>query len=116
MHELSIAESILRSVREHADERGGQRLSRVGVLVGDTSGVNADALNFCFGLVLKDTGLEGAALEIERVQVRFRCESCGSEFLPVDFGPRCLSCGAEAARLVAGDELRLSFLEFEDLN
>jgi hydrogenase nickel incorporation protein HypA/HybF len=114
MHELSIAESILDSVRSHAAVQGGRRVCRVGVRIGDTSGVNADALEFCFGLAAKDTQLEGATLEIERVPVRFRCGACAEEFLPVDFGPRCPSCGAEAGRLVGGDELGLSFLEFEE--
>ena len=114
MHELSIAQSILDSVREHAAEHNGRRVRRVGVRVGETSGVNADALEFCFGLTVKGTELEGVVLDLERVPVRFQCHACSHQFVPVDFMPGCPACRAGAGRLVGGDELGLSFLELED--
>jgi hydrogenase nickel incorporation protein HypA/HybF len=114
MHELSIAESIADSVRQHAALRGGRRVRRIGVRVGDTSGVNAEALDFCFAIVVRGTDLEGAALDLERVPVRFRCEACGHEFEPAEFDPRCPACGVERGRLSGGDELSLAYLELDD--
>ena len=114
MHELSIAQSIVDSVREQAALHGGRRVLRVGVRVGETSGVNAEALEFCFGITVQDTELSGAALDLERVPVRFACEACGADFTPIDFAPICPSCGSGRGRMVAGDELALAFLELED--
>ena len=114
MHELSIAQSILDSVREQAALHQGRRVLRVGVRVGETSGVNADALAFCFGMTVQDTEFSGVALELERVPIRFRCDDCGHEFTPVDFDARCPGCRGGQGRMVGGDELALSFLELED--
>lgn len=114
MHELSIAESIVDAVRRQPLVREGRRVARIGVRVGDTSGVNAEALAFCFEVALRGTELDGAALDLERVPVRFRCNDCAHEFEPVDFDPRCPSCGADRGRLVGGDELSLAYLEMEE--
>jgi hydrogenase nickel incorporation protein HypA/HybF len=113
MHELSIAQSIVDSAREHAAEHAGRRVLRIGVRVGEISGVNADALDFCFGMTVKDTELEGAALDLERIPVRFRCEACAAEFPAADFTVGCPSCASQTTRLVSGDELALSYLELE---
>jgi hydrogenase nickel incorporation protein HypA/HybF len=113
MHELSIAQSIVDSARQHAAQHAGRRVLRIGVRVGEISGVNADALDFCFGMTTKDTELEGAALDVERIPVRFRCDACTAEFAAADFTVACPSCASGETRLVAGDELALSFLEME---
>jgi hydrogenase nickel incorporation protein HypA/HybF len=114
VHELSIAESILESVRRQPAVREGRRVGRIGVRVGETSGVNAEALAFCFDIAVRGTELDGAALDLERVPVRFRCDTCGHEFEPVDFNPLCPSCGAERGQLVGGDELALIYLELQE--
>ena len=113
MHELSIAQSIVDAAREQAAAHGGRRVLRIGVRVGELSGVAVDALQFCFGMTVKDTDLDGAALEPEAVPVRYRCGSCAHEFHPVEFLPRCPACGVDGSVMVAGDELGLSFLELE---
>ncbi len=113
MHELSIAQSIADSAREHAARNGGRHVLRIGVRVGEISGVAAEALTFCFGMTVKGTDLDGALLELEPVEVRYRCAACQHEFHPVEFLPDCPACGSAGASMVAGDELGLSFLELE---
>lgn len=113
MHELSIAQSIADAAREHASLHGAHRVLRIGVRVGEISGVAADALQFCFGMTVKDTDLDGALLELEAVPVRFRCAACRHEFHPAEFLADCPACGSTGASMVAGDELGMSFLELE---
>ena len=113
MHELSIAQSIVDSAREHAALNGGRRVLRIGVRVGEISGVAVDALEFCFGMTVKDTDLDGAALDLEQIPVRYRCGSCAHEFQPAEFLADCPACGHAGSAMVAGDELGLSFLELE---
>lgn len=113
MHELSIAQSIADSALEHASQHGGRRVLRIGVKVGEISGVNADSLEFCFGMTVKDTQLDGAALDLERIPVRFRCEGCAAEFPAEDFTVACPACTSKETRIIAGDELALSYLELE---
>jgi len=113
VHELSIAQSIVDSALEQAAAHGGRRVLRVGVRVGELSGVAIDALQFCFGMTVKDTELDGATLEPEAVPVVYRCAACAHEFRPVEFLAQCPSCGSAGASMIAGDELGLTFLELE---
>ncbi len=113
MHELSIAQSIADGAREHALRNGGRRVLRIGVRVGEISGVAVEALQFCFDMTVRDTDLDGAVLDLEPVPVRYRCATCGHEFHPVEFLADCPACGATGASMVAGDELGMSFLELE---
>jgi hydrogenase nickel incorporation protein HypA/HybF len=113
MHELSIAQSIVDSAREHAARNDGRRVLRVGVRVGAISGVAVEALEFCFEMTVKGTDLDGAGLDLERVPVRFRCRGCAHEFQPVDFEAACPACGGGDASMIAGDELALAYLELE---
>jgi len=113
MHELSIAQSIVDSAREHAAAHGGRRVLRIGVRVGEISGVAVESLEFCFGMTVKDTDLDGATLDLEPVPIRYRCASCRHEFRPVEFLADCPACGSVGADMIAGDELGLSFLELE---
>ncbi len=113
MHELSIAQSIADAAREHAARNGARRVLRIGVRVGEISGVAADALRFCFEMTVKHTDLDGAVLDLEPVPVGYRCASCAHEFHPVEFLGECPACGTSGASMVAGDELGMSFLELE---
>jgi hydrogenase nickel incorporation protein HypA/HybF len=113
MHELSIAQSIVDTVREHPAARQGRRVLRIGVSVGEISGVAVDALEFCFSMTVRGTEFDGAALHVEAVPVRYRCDGCGREFHPREFVAECPACGATRATMIAGDELGLSFLELE---
>jgi hydrogenase nickel incorporation protein HypA/HybF len=113
MHELSIAQSIVDSAREYAAQNGGRRVLRIGVRVGEISGVAVESLEFCFEMTVKETDLDGATLDMERILVRYRCASCQHEFHPVEFLADCPACGSSGASMVAGDELGLSFLELE---
>ncbi len=113
MHELSIAQSVIDSVRTELSSRGNPRLVAVGLRVGQVSGVQPDALRFSFEVIVRDTELEDARLDIEEVPVTSRCRACEREFPVVDFDPTCPGCGSVDTRPVAGDELQLSYLEVE---
>ncbi len=112
MHELSIAQALVDSMREEAVAHPGARVTRVGVRVGEVSGVQPDALEFAFGIVVKGTEIEQATLDIERVALRQHCEACAREFPVAEFTLACPACGA-ATRAVAGDELQMTYLELE---
>ncbi len=114
MHELSIAEAILERVAAEAERHPGARLTRVGVKVGELSGVDPEALSFGFECLVKDTPWEPLALEIQvcpRVQ---RCTACAHEFAAGLFETGCPKCGSEQTTCVAGEELDLAYMEVEE--
>ena len=114
MHELSIANSILDAVRTEAARRPGARLLKVGVRVGELSGVVPDALSFCFEALVRGSDLEPLALEIETCPRCQRCPECGRTFPVIDYEIACPDCGEGQTRCVSGDELEMAYLELEE--
>ncbi len=114
MHELSIAESILKRVKAEAVRHPGARFTRVGVRIGEVSGIDVDALSFGFEMLVKDTDWQRVALEIERCPRVQRCTACKHEFTAKDSDTRCPMCGEQFTLCIGGDELDIAFIEVED--
>jgi hydrogenase nickel incorporation protein HypA/HybF len=114
MHELGIAESILHRVQQEAAKRSGARVTKVGVRVGELSGVDPDALAFGFEVLVKDTAMEGLALEIDLRKREQRCSSCGREYESGILFSACPDCGSLNTACIGGDELEIAFIELED--
>lgn len=113
MHELGIAASILDSVHEEAGRRPGAHISKVGVRVGELSGVDADALQFGFECLVKDTEFEPLTLDVESIPRMQRCP-CGHEFRMIDYDPHCPRCGEFMTQCVSGDQLEIAYMEVEE--
>lgn len=112
MHELALAEGILDIVREYAEERGAARVSRVGLLLGELTGVEETSLAFAFEALARGTPAEGAALAMRRVPLLGRCADCGRERRVEAYTFLCPRCGG-VLELVSGRELRVEYLEME---
>ena len=115
MHELTIASAILERVEHEAGQRSGVRVARVGVRVGELSGVNPDALAFGFEMLVRSSPLEPLALDIEYCPRRQRCRACRQEFPAPESATRCPACGSPETACTSGEELDLAYLEVEDV-
>jgi hydrogenase nickel incorporation protein HypA/HybF len=111
MHELSIAESIVRIADAHA---AGRRVSKVEVKVGHLRQVVPSALEFAFELVAQGTPVEGSQLEIGVVPAGGICRACGAESALEAFPFRCSSCGGLDVEVIRGEELLVEALELEE--
>ncbi len=114
MHELGIAESILSRAQQESAQWGGARVTKVGVRIGELSGVDPAALSFGFEALVKDTPFESLVLEIDfrkRVQ---RCAACAREFDTNLLFSACPGCGSDDTICIAGDELDIAYIELED--
>jgi hydrogenase nickel incorporation protein HypA/HybF len=114
VHELSIASAILDKVSAEAQRHPGARFTKVGVRVGEISGVDPEALSFGFECLVKDTEFEPLRLEIEFRPRMQRCLSCAHEFPAPDSMTSCPDCGHEATQCIGGDELDIAFIEVEE--
>jgi hydrogenase nickel incorporation protein HypA/HybF len=114
MHELAIAQAILDRARAASEQNGGGRVLKIGLRIGEISGVEPDALSFGLEVLSKGTPLEGLALEIDQPRRKLRCTACATEFVPEGFAVACPACGSPASECVAGNELDVTFIELED--
>ncbi len=113
MHELGIATSILECVQAEAQHHPEGRITKVGVKIGELSGVDRDALQFGFEVLVKDTEWEPLVLELEYVPRMQRCSKCAYEFRMTDFDPQCPLCGEFSTQCISGEELDIAYMEVE---
>ena len=111
MHELSIAGAIVATVERHA---GGSAVTSVRVRVGRLRQVVPDSLEFCFGMVARESVCEGARLEIEVVPAVLRCAGCGHEWEIREPPFRCPECAGGDVAAVRGEELEVESIVVEE--
>jgi hydrogenase nickel incorporation protein HypA/HybF len=111
LHELSIAESVVRIASRQAD---GRRVTKVQMKVGYLRQVVPSALTFGFGLLAEGTPVEGAELEMEQIPAEGRCRSCGMESRLGIFPLQCGTCGGFDLEILKGEELMVESLELEE--
>jgi len=114
MHELSLASAILDRAQAVSLRNGNARVLKVGLRIGEISGVEPEALAFGFEALCRDTPMAGAVLEIERCKRKQRCAACAAEFEPTEITSACPVCHGDDSVCIAGRELDVVFFELED--
>lgn len=113
MHEMSLAEGILRIIEDAARSQKFARVKSVRLEIGRLSSVEPEALNFCFDAVMRGSCAEGARLDILPVPGTGWCmDCCGSVELAALCDP-CPECGGYKVQATGGTEMRVKDLEVE---
>ena len=110
MHELGLAEAIVRAAEEQA---GGRPVRALTVTVGGGHVADDDALRQAFAMSAQGTVAADAALEIRVDPLRLRCGSCGAETIPDSMTPACPRCGGVDVELIGGENVVLDQLTLE---
>lgn len=111
MHEYSIVESLLERARVETEARGGRRVTRLHVRIGEVSGVDPDLLATAYETFRERSLCADAPLDIRRVPAAWSCPRCCAP-IPAGAVLRCPEC-AVPAQLVEGDEIVLDRIEME---
>ncbi|MDO9244058.1 MAG: hydrogenase maturation nickel metallochaperone HypA [Rhodocyclaceae bacterium] len=113
MHEMSLVEGVRELIEDAAAREGFSRVSSVRVEIGQLSGVEREAFEFCFDLAMRGGITDGVRLEVIATPGRGRCPDCGRETaLAVVYDP-CEHCGAVPVAVIGGTEMRVIDLEVE---
>lgn len=113
MHEMSLAEGVLQLVEDAAEREGFTRVRTVFIEIGAISGVEPEALAFCFDAVSRGTPVEGATLEIIHVPGTGHCLECGKDTELTAIYDACSHCGAVPVSITGGTEMRVKELEVD---
>lgn len=114
MHELSIAQCVVDEACEAAARAGGVHVTKLVLRIGALAGVVDEALRFSIEVAAEGTACQGAALVIERVDLRVMCTRCEKPRVISDgFLLICPECGSPTPDILAGQELELTSLEIE---
>lgn len=113
MHEMSLAEGILKIVEEAAPREGFARVIAVRLEVGWLAGVEVESLRFCFDAVVRDSLAEGARLDIVDAPGGGWCMDCGKEVEISALYDACPECEGYRVQATKGLEMRIVDLEVE---
>lgn len=110
MHELAITENVVAIALNAATNR---QVKVITLMIGELSGVEQEAVRFCFDIVTKGTAAEGARLEIIKIPAIVRCRTCSADFHLTDDWtcPACASIGGEVQ---GGREFYVESIEVEE--
>jgi hydrogenase nickel incorporation protein HypA/HybF len=114
MHELAIAQNIIEIVQQSVPVEQVGAVRAVRVRVGQLSGVVPDSLDFCFSVMVNDTGMRQASLAIEQVPTISECRDCAHRFPIEDLAFICPACKGTSLDLISGRELEVVEIELAD--
>jgi len=111
MHEMSLAESILQTIEDVAAKEKYNKVIAVWLEIGQLSGVETQALTFCFDAVTRGSVAEGARLEIVDVAGAGWCMACAKSVPMPELFAACPHCGGFQLQVTAGTDMRIKELE-----
>ncbi len=111
MHEMSICEGIVQVLEEQSVCQHFKRVEKVRLEIGAMSGVEIEALRFCFDAVTRGTIADRAALEIIETKGEAWCMVCARTVVVHRRFDACPDCGSYQLQVTGGDELRIKDLE-----
>jgi len=113
VHEISIAESIIRIAEAKAHEQNARSIQVIKLRLGTFTTIVAESLQFAFEIARRGTLSQDARLEIEIVPMVVRCVVCKASTQP-SHGVCliCEQCGFPL-EIVSGEELQIEYIEVD---
>lgn len=113
MHELSITQSIIRICEEELLKHKIRKVNKVKIVVGELSGLVPDCIHSYFEIASVGTSIEGAELEIEKLPIKIKCNSCSFEGEITKGTYNCPKCDGNNLSIIGGNEFYVDSLEVE---
>jgi hydrogenase nickel incorporation protein HypA/HybF len=113
MHELSLAESMVREITSYIEKEKIKKVISVTVIMGNLSRVQKEPFEFAFPIVIEGTILEGCKLNIEQQPGIVNCSDCGEDTqldIPL---VKCSNCGSRNVKFTHGKEFLIKSIEVE---
>jgi hydrogenase nickel incorporation protein HypA/HybF len=120
MHELSMADAIVKTAVDVAEKNDAQKITEVTIEIGGLALLNPEQLKFMIEVLSEDTLLEGADIIIEEISIEIECKSCnyegpvGSEeldhYMPI---VKCPECQDVSISITKGRECNVKNIKIE---
>jgi hydrogenase nickel incorporation protein HypA/HybF len=111
MHEMSLAEGVLQLIEDAARQQNFDKVVTVWLEIGQLSGVEVEAMKFCFDAVTRDGVAAGARLEIIALPGTGWCMACAQTVAMSEVFGECPKCGGYQLQVTGGTEMRVKELE-----
>lgn len=113
MHEHHEAVHIIEHAIEEAKERGANKVTKINLVIGESSGFSPEAVKLNFELASEGTICEGAEIAVKHVKTMLRCPNCNELFARRPFHFECPHCGTDGVPSEVGKEMAIESVETE---
>ncbi len=113
MHELSIAENILKIVESNISGYNFEKVKTINLKVGKLTAVVSTALVFAFEVLSSGTVFENAKINIREMPIKIICKVCKVEKEIENYHFVCPTCESENIEIISGRELLVEDVEIE---
>jgi len=107
MHELVLAQDLLKKIMAGAASKGLKRIKYARVRIGETLIHDQTELEALFISVSKNTIADGINLEIRIAPLKGFCAKCGAEFDASFNNMNCSKCGSKDINIAQGNEIKI---------
>ena len=114
MHELSLAQNIIDSIRENVAVEKLPMVRSVKVKIGEGSGVVPDSLIFAFDAIVQDTVLSSSRIKPVIIPFTVRCKDCHKDSVNGSGEMICSNCDSMNVKIISGTELIVHQIELVD--
>lgn len=113
MHEMSIAEGILDIAVDTMKQNEATVIHSVQLDLGLMSGVEPDALHFCWDAVTKGSPAEGSRIDIHTIPITGQCLDCDTIFEVQNYTFLCPQCESHFVNTIGGRELQVTSIDID---
>lgn len=113
MHEFALVNALLEQVDTLWREQNAGRVLSIRVSVGEFSGVEPELFRNAYEMLIEETPMRGAELQMNCEPLRSHCENCGWDFAIERFRFECPECKSRDVTIVSGEGLVLESVTLE---
>tara|TARA_Y100001949_G_C15716781_1_gene213378 strand:+ start:77 stop:421 length:345 start_codon:yes stop_codon:yes gene_type:complete len=114
MHEVSLVQSIFRTLESEFEEEELDRLSQIDLKVGVLSNVEPILMQNAFSAVTETNNrFKSVKLHIDKVPILIQCDLCGEISQVENYVFKC-SNGHPSKNVIQGEELLIERVHFND--
>jgi hydrogenase nickel incorporation protein HypA/HybF len=113
MHEFSLAIEVINLAQREVERNMAEKIQEMTIEVGYLSGVEADAFESALELLVKESILENANINIIRTSGKGKCNTCDYEFEMKYRMATCPKCKCFPSEIIGGEEFRVVSLVVE---
>ncbi|MDD3985262.1 MAG: hydrogenase maturation nickel metallochaperone HypA [Methanobacterium sp.] len=120
MHELSMADAMVKTVLDVAEKNNATEVIEVTIEIGKLTMLNPEQLKFLLDVIVENTLLEGAKINIEEIPVELNCNICeykgladmddSDHYLAI---VKCPKCGERNVEITTGRECNVKNIKIE---
>jgi len=110
MHEFSIAMSIIEIAENEAKKVSANSITELVLDIGTQAGIEFYALDTALEMAVKETMLENAKIQVNKIQAKARCTECNNEFEIENIFDPCPECQGIYHELICGKEMQIKSL------